>query len=307
MIRIAIVMVNYRNAEETILCLESLEASRDRASRDGGHGATSASGEGFGIFLVENGSGDGSDAVFSAYLKAHPLPVRYLSLPENLGFAGGSNAGVRLAMELGYTHIVFLNNDTRAEPDFVAALYRAAAADPEKVLAGYIGEMESGRPAHNLGSIGRWTGLVRFHFPERHADPPPFDFVSACLMVVPSQVLRKTGLLDEAFFMYCEDLEFSMRLKRDGVPLRYVPALGIRHRVSFTVTRTNFPKDYYRMRNQTYTMLRGGTGAQRLIYLVRIAGVMLLKSGNPGLFRQFAAGIKDGLAGRLGHNPGMRA
>lgn len=307
MIRIAIVMVNFRNAEETILCLESLEASRDRASRDGQADAPRAAGDGFAIFLVENGSGDGSDAALSAYLEAHPLPIRYLPLPVNLGFAGGSNAGVRLALESGFTHVVFLNNDTRAEPDFVAALFRAAAADPEKVLAGYIGEMESGRPAHNLGSISKWTGLVRFHFPERYAVPPPFDFVSACLMVVPSAVLRKTGLLDEAFFMYCEDLEFSMRLKRDKVPIRYVPALGIRHRVSFTVTRTNFPKDYYRMRNQTYTMLRGGGNAQRLIYLLRIAGVMLLKSGNPRLFRQFAAGIKDGFAGRLGHNPGMHA
>ena len=307
MIRIAIVMVNYRNAEETILCLESLEASLGGASRDGHEAAARASGEDFKIFLVENGSGDGSDAAFSAYFKAHTLPVRYLPLSANLGFAGGSNAGVRLAMELGFTHIVFLNNDTRAESDFVSALFRAAAADPEKVLAGYIGEMESGRPAHNLGSIGRWTGLVRFHFPERHADPPPFDFVSACLMVVPADVLRETGLLDESFFMYCEDLEFSMRLKRDRVPIRYVPALGIRHRVSFTVTRTNFPKDYYRMRNQTYTMLRRGTGAQRMVYLLRIAGVMLLKSGNPKLFRQFAAGIKDGFAGRLGHNPGMHA
>lgn len=307
MIRIAIVMVNYRNAEETLLCLESLEASRVRALRAGPVSAPAGTSEGFTVFVVENGSGDGSDGMLAGALKANPMPVRFLRLETNLGFAGGSNAGVRQALEQGFSHIVFLNNDTRAEPDFVAALYAAAAADPDTVLAGFIAVMGTGRPAHNLGSISGWTGLVRFHFPERHAEPPPFDFVSACLMVVPSGVLRKIGLLEEAFFMYCEDLEFSMRLRRHGVPIRYVPGLAISHGVSLTVMRTKFPKDYYRMRNQTYTVLRRGSALQRVCYLLRIAGMMILQSRNPRLFRQFAFGIKDGFTGRLGHNPEMAA
>lgn len=291
MIRIAIVTVNFRNAAETVACLDSL--------------AEAGAGE-LGLFVIENGSGDGSEETLRAYIRGSRLRVELIAMDRNLGFAAGSNVGIREAMAKGYSHIVLLNNDTRVDPDFAMALKEAVSRAPEAVIAGYISDLDTGRPTYNFGSIGKWTGLIGFHSPDRRGPVEPFDFISGCLMVAPSAVFRRVGLLKEEFFLYCEDLEFSMRLKAAGVPLAYDSGIAIRHRVSSTVTKTAFPKDYYRMRNQTYAVLRYGTAPQKAIYLGRVALTMAWKIGDWRLFRQFAAGIRDGIAGRLGHNPGMR-
>ena len=109
------------------------------------------------------------------------------------------------------------------------------------------------------------------------------------------------------FFLYCEDLEFCLRLKDAGIPLRYDPAIAIGHHVSSTVSKTAFPKHYYRMRNQTYVALRRGTLLAKAAYLARALAALAGKVGDPSLFRQFRMGIRDGVTGRLGRNPDARA
>jgi GT2 family glycosyltransferase len=288
---IAIVMVNFRNAEDTVACLDSLAAS----------GA-----EGIRVHLIENGSGDGSDATLAAYAAAARFPMVYESTGENLGFAGGSNRGIAKALEMGCSHIVLLNNDTLVEPGFCPALRAAAAREPEAVVAGFISEVGTGRPSYNIGWIGAWTGLIRFHFGERNVPAPGIDFVSAGLMMVPAGVFARLGGLRDDFFLYCEDLEFCLRCKDAGVPLIYDPAIAVAHRVSSSVTKTAFPKDYYRMRNQTWLAMRRGGPLRKAVYLIRIAGTLLKNAGNRSLARQFGMGVRDGILGRLGRNPRAR-
>jgi GT2 family glycosyltransferase len=292
MIRVAVAMVNYRNAEDTMACLDSLAAS--------GAGI-------FEVFLVENGSGDGSGGRLRAHADGLGMRVDVLIATENLGFAAASNLAVRTAMERGHSHVLFLNNDTSVEKGFAEAVRKAIADHPDAVQAGYIGDMPTSKPVYNLGSISGFTGLIHYHFQERYAPMPPFDFISCCLMLVPVAVFRRVGFLRDGFFLYCEDLEFCFRLKRAGVPLRYDPAIAIHHKVSSSVTKASFPKDYYRMRNHTYTILRSGTTVQKVLYLFRVSLTLLAKIRDPSLLRQFTAGVRDGISGRLGHNPEMRA
>jgi GT2 family glycosyltransferase/glycosyltransferase involved in cell wall biosynthesis len=287
--RIAVVIVNYRNTEDTVECLASLLS--------GGGEPTLR------LFVVDNGSGDGSAERLAEAMARLAPGGRLLALEENLGFAGGCNVAIRSALEEGCTHVVLLNNDTRVDPDFVPALRRAVAEHPEDVLGGYIGRMDGGGPALNLGSISRWTGLIRYHTLDRLAPMPPFDFISGCLAVIPAGAFRAAGMMREDFFMYCEDLEFSLRLKAAGVRLRYVPELGVRHKVASTVGRTDFPKDYYRMRNQTFTVMSRSGIARKCVYLVRVLGALILNARDRRLFREFRLGLADGLAGRLGHRP----
>lgn len=289
--RIAIVMVNYRNAEDTVACLDSLAAS---------------GGEGIAIHLIENGSGDGSEARLAAYAAASPLDIAFTATGTNLGFAGGSNRGIAEALARDCSHIVLLNNDTRVDPGFTAALHAAAERHPGAVIAGHISDMDSGRPAYNVGSIHPWTGLIRYHYPERNAPMPPFDFVSACLMMVPAKVFRDLGGLRDDFFLYCEDLEFCLRCRDAGIPMRYDPAVAVSHRVSSSVSKTAFPKDYYRMRNQTWLAMRRGGPLRKAAFLARIAATLAANAGDRSLFRQFRMGIRDGILGRLGRNPEAR-
>lgn len=286
MSRIAIVMVNYRNAEDTIACLDSIEK---------------AGGAGFRIFVIENASGDGSAGKLVNYLKDVKLNCQLLVMESNIGFASGCNAGIRAALGEGCSHILLLNNDTLVSPDFGAGVLEAAEGNPDSVVAGFISDLGTGRPAQNHGRISRFTFLIEFDFSERPGPIKPIDFVSGCMMLVPVAVFTKIGFLKDDFFLYCEDLEFCLRMKKHGIALKYASCLAVEHRVSSSVTKTNFPKEYYRMRNHTYAVLKMANPLQKFIYALRVAGVLVKRRGDRRLFREFRLGLADALNGRLGY------
>ena len=110
---VAAVVLSWNGRERTLACLRSLAEVTYRP---------------FSIVVVDNGSGDGSaDAVAAE----HP-DVQLVRLTENLGFAGGMNAGSRAAFAAGAEAVVLLNNDMEVEQDFVGPLVEGLAADPAR-------------------------------------------------------------------------------------------------------------------------------------------------------------------------------
>ena len=107
--RVSIIIVNWNGLQHLPDCLESLER---QSFRD------------FEVILVDNGSSDGS----LQYLRDQHPAVRLVPLPENRGFAGGNNAALPLAQG---EYLVTLNNDTKADPGFLAELVAVADAHPK--------------------------------------------------------------------------------------------------------------------------------------------------------------------------------
>jgi GT2 family glycosyltransferase len=281
--RVAVILVNYRNAEDTLACLRSLEATD--------HG-------GFAVHIVDNASGDGSAEAIGANLRGSPLAAVLHPAPGNLGYAGGVNVGMRAALADGAEFLLVMNNDVKVAADFGRELARACEAHPDAVVAGSIRHEATGRPAHNLGVISPATLRIRYLLEEY--DGRPFDFVSGCLMLVPAKVARRVGLFDEKYFMYCEDLDYCLRLAEAGVPFACHPALSIRHKVNASVDKLGFAKEYYLIRNQTHISMTRGSPRQRLLYLASLLVVVLLKARQPRLFLAFLRAVRDALAGRLG-------
>lgn len=281
--RAAVILVNYRNAEDTIACLRSLEATD--------HG-------GFSVHLVDNASGDGSAEAIGVHLRGSLLAGILHAAPGNLGYAGGVNVGIRAALAEGAEFLLIMNNDVTVAQDFGRELARACEAHPDAVVAGSIRHEQSGRPAHNVGVISRATLRIRYALEE--ADGRPFDFISGCLMLVPAKVARRVGLFDEKYFMYCEDLDYCLRLAEAGIPFAHHPGLSIRHKVNASVDKLGFAKEYYLIRNQTHISLTRGSPVQRLLYGASLFLVVLLKSRQPRLFLAFLRAVRDALAGRLG-------
>ena len=112
---VTVVVLNWNNLPDTIECLESLRAVTYPALR---------------LLVVDNGSTDGSEAA----LRARFPGLELLQTGENLGFAGGNNAGIRRALEGGADHVLLLNNDTTVDPGFVTAMVDAARANPRAGL-----------------------------------------------------------------------------------------------------------------------------------------------------------------------------
>lgn len=281
--RIALLLVNYRNAEDTLECLRSLEETDHRS---------------LSVHLIDNASGDGSAAAIEEYLGKSPLAASVHRLPENLGFAGGMNAGMRRALEEGAEFLVVMNNDVRVSRDFGPELARACLSRPEAVIAGSVRIEKTGKPAWNVGRINPLTLRVEQFLTEY--DGRPFDFVSGCLMVIPAGVARRVGLFEERYFMYCEDLDYSLRLRSAGVPLAFFPSIVIWHKVNSTVDKTGFAKDYYFFRNQTYISLRLGGWSQRVLYGLSALAVLAKKVRHPGMFAVFLRAFSDALRNRMG-------
>jgi GT2 family glycosyltransferase len=286
--RIACVLINYRNVEDTLACLRSLKASGAGAWR---------------IILVDNdGEGGGrgaSDGSLERELRGLGLDHEYLFPGENLGFTGAVNLGAKAALEAGCGHVMLLNNDTLVAEDFAARVDAAVAAHPGDVIAGKVLEHATGEPSWNIGTVSPLTGQVRHIFAAEYAGH--VDFVSGCLMIIPADVIRRLGLFDDRYFMYCEDYDFCLRLRAAGVAVRYVPAILIRHKSSSSTTRSKTPKEYYRIRNMTHIVLNRARPAQKFVYLGFLMCMMPYKLvRRPHLFAQAMRGALDGLSGRLG-------
>jgi GT2 family glycosyltransferase len=282
---IACILINYRNPDDTAACIAGLAAAGMKDFR---------------ILLYDNSAAeDGGGGPLRAALAASGIPHRYFDCGGNVGYAAAANRGIAEALATGASHVMLLNNDTRIDPGFGAALAGAVAAHPEAVLAGSVLEADTGEASWNIGTLSRWTGQAKHIFDAGYAGP--VEFVSGCLAVVPAEAYRRVGLLDERYFMYCEDLDFCIRLKAAGIRIRYVPAMRIVHRTSSSTLRSGTPKEYYRIRNQTHVVMARGSAAQKLGYLAWLAGMVPYKLiRRPALFGQAVRGAWDGLRGRLG-------
>lgn len=221
--RICILVLNWNGAEDTLECLESLSK------------LTYSNAE---SVVIDNGSTDDS---IRRIQKAYP-EVQILELPENLLFGGGNNKGLEWAQEQGYAYVIFLNNDTTVEPDFVEPLLDSFTS-MEKVgivapLMCYASEPK--RIWYAGGKVNLWTGTVAHrHIRDSVAtlrlQPTATDYITGCCLMMPIALATEMGGFHPDFKMYGEDVDLSLRVKQAGYQLIFNPDSTIYHKVSASV------------------------------------------------------------------------
>jgi GT2 family glycosyltransferase len=182
----------------------------------------------FETIIVDNGSTDGS-----LDLLARNFPeVETIPLPENRGFTVAVNEGIRAS---GAELVALLNNDTEADPDWLAALVRAADAHPETGLfASRLVDFRDRGVLDGAGDALRLSGLpYRLGHGERDRgqfDRPDYVFgACAAAALYRRGMLDEVGLFDEDFESYCEDGDLSFRAQLAGYRCRYVPDSVVYH------------------------------------------------------------------------------
>jgi GT2 family glycosyltransferase len=205
--RVYVVILNYRHADDTLRCLGTLRRSTYRWQ--------------FPV-IVDNGSG--TDVV--AALRAGAGATRLLVAPDNLGYAGGNNLGIRHALDHRADYIWILNPDTEIEPDALAQLVTTMDEQPDVGMVGsrvlYGGSVPP-RISADGGRIDWLRGGATEHVsdgrPESDVpatEPFPVDYASGTSMLVRADVLRRVGLLPEHYFLYFEETAFSIQVARHG-------------------------------------------------------------------------------------------
>ena len=246
---LAIILVNWNGLDYTLKCLDSLR---------------SATFQDFQIIVVDNGS------EMSQVAQLRKVEGIYLiELPKNTGFTGGNNEGIGWALAQGFEFIMLLNNDTEVDPGFIEPLIQAVqqndtgAVQPKIYnlydrnmlwsMGGYIHKY-SGKPV-TIGSYVQDDGTYNA--------TQQVDWISGCCILTKNAVFREIGILDDKFFALCEDVDWSLRVKKAGYTLQVVPSSRIYHAESASTTSKVKGKEGYRSPFRVFLNIRNH------IYLLR--------------------------------------
>jgi GT2 family glycosyltransferase len=227
-VTVSVITVNYNAGAMLSDCVASVMAQCDQ------------------IIVVDNASTDDSLATLGAAFPSNPK-LSIIRNERNLGFAKGCNIGT--AMASGEI-VLFLNPDCVVEPTTIAGLIAALDQHPAAGMAGAMLTDPDGREqgggrravptpwrsfvrAFGLSRLAyRWPKLFfDFHLHEQPLPDRPIEVeaISGACMMVRRAAMNKVGLLDEGYFMHCEDLDWCMRFRRESWTILFVPDAKIVH------------------------------------------------------------------------------
>lgn len=238
---VAIIILHWNNAPDTLACLESV-FQLDYSN--------------FSVLVVDNGSTDDSvSQIQDCY--DH---IEILQTGENLGYAGGNNAGIGHALKSNPDYICILNNDTILAPAFLSTLVDEMNTDRRIGVAGpimYYYDLPG--IIFSAGCDIDWRrGVVTHRGMRQMADlendpsfgqPCDVDAIAGCGFLVSRAAIDRAGLFDPAYFLNFEDIDWCVRISRGGLRVRYVPTAVLHHKVSATQGMDSPATTYYMTRN----------------------------------------------------------
>ncbi|MBI3540514.1 MAG: glycosyltransferase family 2 protein [Candidatus Eisenbacteria bacterium] len=255
--RLAVVILNWNGLADTRAALASLAR------------CTAPAGWSVQRMVVDNGSTDGS----AEALRREFPDVDVVALGENRRFAGGNNRGLGRALAAGADAIMLLNNDTEADPALLARLVEAMERAPRSAVAPLIDFFAprdriwyaGARLVPALG-LAQHRGL-RDVDRGQHRDVAPTGYLTGCCMLAPRAAWEEVGLLDERFFLYAEDSDWSLRARAAGWTLLFVPQAKLWHKVSASSGAASPWKIYQRLRANLTLFATHARGVARVTWL----------------------------------------
>ncbi len=204
MMDLSVIIVSYNTAALTCDCLKSVLAA-DAGERE--------------VFVVDNASADGS----AGQIKEGFPAVHLIANAENRGFAAANNQALPLCRG---RYLFFLNPDTRVSPDAFAGAVSFMDADPQIGLAG----------ARIVNPDGTPQESVSFRYPgQKHCRgeldglPGRIACVLGAAMIARTGLIRELGGFDETFFLYGEDQDLALRIRKSGFEIGFIPDAVVIH------------------------------------------------------------------------------
>jgi len=197
------------------------------------------------IIVVDNNSLDGSLEM----AKANFSKAIFIKNEANLGFAAGNNVGIKFALERAADFILLLNNDVEVEKNFLMQLIDNVAENEKVGIASPVIFNGETREVWFSGGHINWWGMKAINRKDiQTKNYFNTDFITGCAMLIRAVVFQKVGLLDEDYFLYYEDADFSLRSKKAGFQNMVVSSSWIYH----------FEKSQENPENKTYWLVVSG-------------------------------------------------
>jgi len=266
---LSIITINYNGLKDTCELIESLPA--DDKSLE--------------VIVVDNASTQDE----ASEIERRFPHVTVIRSDQNLGFAGGNNLGIKAAHG---KYLFFLNNDTLLE-------VRGKRLEVRDLILPLINRLE------NDDKIGMVCPKIRFtwgHQPIQFAgytrltsitlrnktiaygeeDKGQYDtphstpYAHGAAMLVKREVIEKVGMMPECYFLYYEELDWSVMIRKAGYDIWYDPALTVFHKESQTTGKTSPLKTFYTTRNRLFFAQRNIQGGSKYLtyaYLVSVVAI----------------------------------
>jgi GT2 family glycosyltransferase len=234
--RVFIVVLNWNGLADTMQCLDSLGRLNYRGEVR--------------IVVVDNGSTDGSPTA----LRVRYPGITLIENSRNLGYTGGNNAGLRFAWAEGADYTWLLNNDTTVDADCLSRLIRAGEA------MGEVGLLSPGVCDPTTGEL-HWAGTVLDVAQREFADVVAAEKRGVSIpegplllwgtgLLIKRSAGERVGDLDDRYFAYIEDFDYSLRTIKVGMLTRVIRDARIFHKASRSLGEMSPLRHYLMTRNR---------------------------------------------------------
>ena len=220
--KVAVIIVNWKKYDITSSCIESILNSTN---------------SNFKIILVDNESDNKKVKNFK-----YRNEIEIIQNKKNEGFSKANNIGIDYALKNNFDYTILINNDTIVEKNLIEVLLKTAQAKNFSVVQPLILKY-SGKEIWNAG------GRINYFFGNfitrkkvgnsLNSSHELTEWLTGCCCLFKTKIFKEIGKLDESFFAYYEDVDFSLRLKKHGYKIGFTSKTHIYHYESFSSISNN--------------------------------------------------------------------
>ena len=291
-IEVSIITINYNGLEDTCALIESVPFN-----------------ENLEVIVVDNASKDQeADTIAQRYPK-----VRVIRSDRNLGFAGGNNLGIQAAQG---KYLFLINNDTIFKEFNIQALIGRMESSPAiGIICPKIRFAWDNNPIQFAGYSRLSKVSVRNHaigyneedhgqYETAHSTP----YAHGAAMMTRREAINKVGLMPECYFLYYEELDWSMMFARAGYQIWYEPQCTIYHKESQSTGQNSPLRTYYLTRNRLLLVRRNPQEFNQALAYLYLIGIVALRDilkytfmGRLDLLKATVRALRDFINNTLGY------
>ena len=281
---LSIITVNYNGLNDTCALIDSIPFNEDME-----------------VIVVDNGSRENE----ANMLQTKYTHIKAIRSDHNLGFAGGNNLGIKAAKG---EYLYLINNDTVFKNFNPQVLIKRLETSPKiGIVCPKIRFAWDNNPIQYAGYTPLSSITVRnraIGFGEedkgQYDTPHQTPYAHGAAMMLKREVIDKVGFMPECFFLYYEELDWSMMITRAGYEIWYDPASTIYHKESQSTGQNSPLRTYYITRNRLLLVKRNYTGMKKClayIYLQMIVAtrdiLRFIIKGRTDLIKATVKGLQD--------------
>jgi GT2 family glycosyltransferase len=230
---------------------------------------------------------------------------------ENIGFPGGNNTGMKFALKFfNPDYILLLNNDTVVEENFLGELIENGESKEDVgILGPKIYFYDDPDTIWSAGCKISWKLSRGIQIGTNEEDKGQYDtikeveYVSGSAFLVKTEVIRRIGLMDEKYFLYFEESDWTVRANQEGYKSLYIPQANLWHKVSKSGGGISNPIGlYYITRNRWIFMNKWAKKSDYGVFIVyQFFGALVIPLGlsvyyrNLNLFIAYYKGLWNGI------------